>query len=73
MYRGTFHGGKRHGFGQIRFAIGDVYDGEWKDDQYDGKGEFRFHTGIVWRGHFLKGSFALCAYFQGAVDNIDCV
>ncbi|KAL9188940.1 hypothetical protein ACHAXT_011430 [Thalassiosira profunda] len=42
--------------GVCRFHDGDVYDGEWKDDMYDGTGTFTWADGDVYDGEWLYGA-----------------
>ena len=39
--------GKIHGRGVFRFADGDVYEGEWKEDKIHGIGIMTTKDGIV--------------------------
>ena len=34
---------------------GDVYEGDWKNDQRTGKGILKYHDGDVYEGEFNKG------------------
>jgi hypothetical protein len=36
---------------------GTEYDGDEKNEWYDGKGKFRFPNGVVYEGEFRKGEF----------------
>lgn len=42
-YTGEFVDGKRQGYGKMRFANYDLYDGEWKDGEMEGKGIYKFY------------------------------
>ena len=61
-YEGQLVNGKRQGCGRFVFANGDVYDGEWAEDTFEGLGIYEsqegryegMHKGGVWSG---KGSF----------------
>ncbi len=35
---GQFQDGMKHGVGMMKWANGEIYDGEWRDDQMDGFG-----------------------------------
>lgn len=41
------HDGKMHGRGTYKYAEGDVYQGEWKDDKRHGKGVVTYAEGLV--------------------------
>ena len=43
------HDGKMHGRGTYKYAEGDVYQGEWKDDKRHGKGVVTYAEGLVIR------------------------
>ena len=49
-----------HGKGIYKYADGDVYDGEWKDDKKHGKGIFKYVSGEkidgVWNNDELLSS-----------------
>jgi len=40
QYEGILRFGRREGHGKCLFRNGDKYEGEWKNDQMDGKGDF---------------------------------
>ena len=42
--------GDKHGYGIYRWANGDVYCGEWKQDKIDGKGYNRLPNGDFYYG-----------------------
>jgi hypothetical protein len=42
MNVGEFREGKRHGQGKCIFANKDIYEGEWKEDLFDGKGKYSY-------------------------------
>ena len=44
-----------HGCGQIRFANGAVYTGEFLYDLLDGDGEYQYADGSVYSGQFKEG------------------
>ena len=44
-----------NGRGIYRWANGDVYDGEWKDDKKHGKGIRRWADGDVYDGEYKDG------------------
>jgi adenylate kinase family enzyme len=43
QYEGEFLNGRRHGWGMMRYASGDVYRGEWADGLRSGFGELMFY------------------------------
>lgn len=59
-YTGQFSkDGLFHGHGCIHFSNGDVYDGEWADHQFHGKGMLTLNSdNTVWSGRFQNGRFA---------------
>lgn len=56
-YKGRMLDGKRHGkIGVLRFVNGDVYRGQFKNDLFDGQGEYTFFaTGDKYKGEFVQG------------------
>jgi hypothetical protein len=38
-YEGKMENGFKSGFGKFINSMGDVYEGDWKDDQFHGKGK----------------------------------
>ena len=42
MNVGDFKQGKRHGIGKCVLANKDIYEGEWKQDLFDGKGKYSY-------------------------------
>ena len=55
-YEGEWHYDKRHGKGTCRQLEpgGEVYSGEWKDDQWDGIGCLKFAGGGQYDGDFRR-------------------
>eukprot|EP01034_Spumella_vulgaris_P021930 gene21930-28010_t len=49
-YRGGAEGDKRDP--DVRYAFGDVYEGQWENDLKHGYGVYKFVCGEVYRGHF---------------------
>ena len=39
--------GQRHGRGVYRYANGEVYEGDWKDDKRHGQGVLRYAGGSI--------------------------
>lgn len=50
-----FHNGSRQGFGQLQYACGDVYQGEWRGGVHHGHGTCMFANGDVFEGSFING------------------
>jgi len=47
--------GRRHGLGRCHFSNGDVYKGNWKKDDMDGKGCYSWKdSSNVYLGHWLE-------------------
>lgn len=44
-----------HGKGEFRWANGNKYNGEYKEDKKDGYGEFTFADGKIYKGSWLNG------------------
>ena len=40
----------RHGRGVYRYADGDVYEGDYKDNEMHGRGVYRYTSGAVYEG-----------------------
>lgn len=50
-YKGEYNkNGLRHGKGISKYASGEVYDGEFKDDKRHGKGIYKYPSGSVYDG-----------------------
>jgi hypothetical protein len=45
------------GYGVFRYGDGTVYEGNWKDDLWDGPGVLSYPNGWVYRGNFREGYF----------------
>jgi hypothetical protein len=56
-YTGGFVAGRRQGRGVMRYASGDLYDGEWEADQRSGAGRFVFGPGTPWAGDMYRGQW----------------
>ena len=60
-YTGEFVDGIRQGYGVMRFANYDIYDGDWKDGKMDGTGKYKFYDpqkdkySQVYEGQFRNG------------------
>ena len=54
IYQDYEHG-QRCGMGKMYFANGDLYYGEWYQDQYHGQGRFYYACGRAFEGTFYRG------------------
>lgn len=55
VYEGELLNGRRHGRGIYKSDAGMiVYDGEWKDDEWNGRGIWNFGNGKRYEGEFLN-------------------
>ena len=55
-YEGERNGlGQMHGSGSETFPSGDSYDGEFKENRYDGRGTFSYINGNVYEGEYKAG------------------
>lgn len=45
----------KSGDGKLTYKNGDVYDGEWKNDMFNGEGIFKDHFGNIYDGHWKDG------------------
>jgi len=56
-YEGEYNAaGEYEGRGVMRYADGDVYDGEWKAGMKEGRGVYRCANGIVVSGFYKQGA-----------------
>ena len=57
VYNGTIKDGKRHGYGELKFANGEIYRGEFHDGYYEGQGQYHYPPpySAVYTGEFHKG------------------
>ena len=64
-YKGEIENDKRHGKGEMYFDNGNIYSGEWKDDEFHGNGIYKNQTdsyeGIWSRGQLMKGKMIFCS------------
>ena len=54
IYKGEFKNGKKSGIGKMIIKK-DVYEGEFRNDLFDGKGVYYYSNGNKWEGKFRKG------------------
>ena len=58
FYAGGWKGGRRHGYGTVRFDNGNVYSGKFRDGYMDGSGVFRWPlTGSRYIGEIKRSKF----------------
>jgi hypothetical protein len=56
MYEGESNEhGMRHGKGRLTFANGDVYQGDFADDQMHGQGRYMYSNRSIYDGSFVEG------------------
>lgn len=54
-YEGNFVNGKFHGQGRMEYTHGEVYEGEWANDNMNGFGKKKFHDGSTYEGNLVNG------------------
>jgi hypothetical protein len=54
-YIGEWYRGKRHGEGRLYSADGDYFVGQFKYNQFDGKGKLEYSSGDVYKGEWATG------------------
>jgi hypothetical protein len=59
VYMGSFRNGYKQGRGVKFYANGDVYSGEWANDQRSGFGVYSFGPRSPWAGDRYSGSWLL--------------
>ena len=69
VYIGALKDDKRHGQGRMTYNDGAVYNGEWKDNMWDGLGMLTFPgykdgRGDIYLGQFKKGFFYGKGFFR---------
>ena len=56
IFVGEFGLGLKQGFGRYTFySSGDIYEGEWQNDQPHGQGTYTYSCGEVFRGEYHSG------------------
>lgn len=50
----------------MRYANGDIYEGEWANDMKNGRGKFYYAKGAVYEGTWQEDIAKCGAYTQGA-------
>lgn len=45
----------KHGKGKLQLIKGDVYEGEFKNNLFDGKGIYKWKNGEFYEGEFKSG------------------
>ena len=51
-YEGNIINGIKDGFGKLKFKDGTIYEGEFKDDKYNGKGKIIYSDNSEYEGEF---------------------
>ncbi len=51
----------------MQFSNGDVYEGEWVNDEKDGKGVYKYANQDYYEGYFNKGKRNGKGFFQWSV------
>ncbi len=62
--------GLRNGVGKAVYANGNVYSGQWKDDENTGYGMFKFKTGCTYYGEWNNGKpngEGVVIYYNGEI------
>jgi len=54
-YEGGFEGDLKDGFGEYRWASGNVYKGNYKRDVREGYGEMNWIDGTIYKGEWKGG------------------
>ena len=75
LYRGSWKGGKRSGFGIQLFPNGAKFIGNWANDAAEGFGRLDFVDGTLYEGHFVENllqwgrlQYFSGTYFEGQFD-----
>lgn len=64
-----------HGYGKAVYSNGEIYEGQWRQGQYEGEGTLILQDGSVYKGHFhhtdLQGTvhFSNGDIFEGFLTN----
>ena len=45
-----------NGIGRLIHADGDLYEGEWKNDNQSGAGRYQYRSGDLYNGNFINGN-----------------
>ena len=71
MYEGEYNAaGQREGHGTLRFASGNVYEGELKADKQEGHGTERYASGNVYEGQWKAGKKEGRGMYRFASGNV---
>lgn len=57
VFIGNFIEDERYGKGMCLYAEGDVYDGEWENGVFNGKGTYKLNDGEMFVGEFMGGEY----------------
>ena len=64
-YEGMFNNDKKCGKGKIEFENGDTYEGDFKDNKFNGYGNFKWKkNGHEYKGNYLDGKFHGFGYYK---------
>ena len=67
-YEGMFCRGKKHGVGKMLYRDGTVYNGDWRNDVWSGKGVLELWSRETYRGKFVGGKrrgYGVCMFANG--------
>ena len=53
-FTGTWQNDQMH-YGELKYLNGDIYIGNFVDNQYCGEGKIKFHDGLILGGNFKNG------------------
>ena len=60
----------REGRGTLRYANGDVYEGEYKEGKKEGRGTMRYANGSVYEGEWKGGKNDVCGTYRCASGRV---
>jgi len=55
IYEGALYYDTCHGYGTMQWFNGDIFEGDWKENQPYGKGTYTSSDGSVYIGEFVNG------------------
>lgn len=53
-FKGMWVQDQKNGYGEVQWASGDRYEGNYRDGLYDGKGKYSYASGEVYEGEFKE-------------------
>jgi len=69
-YTGDYWNGKKQGVGKMTFPNGDIFHGQWKDNQMNGEGTYIYKaTGDIFTGTFVDGVKVGSGAYQFGADS----